>query len=84
VPVVAHVGRQPVIGVGAVALLADQPGVLEQPEMTRDAGLGQAEDAGELGDVEAVRRQHAQEPEARLVAEEAEERRRVLHIHKST
>ena len=41
--------------------------------MARDPGLREAENAGQLGDVEAIARQHAQQAEARLVAEQAEE-----------
>ena len=64
-----------------VALLADQPGVLEQAEVARHAGLRQAEDAGQLGDVEAIPRQHPQQAEPRLVAEQAEEGGRLFHIY---
>ena len=50
----AHGGGQAIVAERAVALLDHQAGVLEQPEMPRDAGLGQPEDAGQLLDVEAV------------------------------
>ncbi len=75
-------GRQPVVGEGAVAFLADQPGVLEQAEMARDPGLREAEDAGQLGDVEAVAREHAEQAQPGLVAEQAKERGGVFHIYK--
>ena len=81
VPFVADARRQPVIAEGAVALLADQTGVFQQAEVARDAGLREAEDAGQLGDVEAVARQHAQQPEPRFVAQQAEERGRLFHIY---
>ena len=76
--------RQAVVAEAAVALLADQPGVLQQAEMPRDARLRQAEDAGQLGDVQALAREHPQQAQPRLVAEQPVERRRLLHIYKST
>ena len=50
--------------------------------MPGHAGLGEPEDAGELGHVEPIPRQHPQEPQPRLVAEQAEERGRLFHIYK--
>ena len=50
--------------------------------MARHPGLRQAEDAGQLGDVEPIARQHAQQPQPRLVAEQAKERGGVFHIYK--
>ncbi len=79
---VADGRRQPVVAERAVTLLADQPGFLQQSEMPGDAGLRQAENAGQLGDVEAIPRQDAQQAEPRLVAQQAEERRGLLHIYK--
>ena len=76
--------RQPVVGEAGVLLLDDEAGVLQQPEMARDARLRQAEDAGELGDVQPLARQHAQQAQPRLVAEQPVERRGLLHIYKST
>ena len=52
--------------------------------MPRDARLRQAEDAGELGDVQALAAQDAQQAQPRLVAEQPVERRRLTHIYKST
>ena len=42
--------------------------------MPRDAGLGQPEDAGQLGDVQPLPGQDAQQAQARLVAEQPVER----------
>ena len=83
VTVVTGLRRQLVIGICAVAVLADEAGLLEHSQVTRDAGLREAEHAGELADVEPVLRQHTQEPEPRFVAQETEQRRRILHIYKS-
>ena len=79
--VVAHGGREPVVGVGAVALLADQAGVLQQAEMPGHARLRQPENAGQLVDVEAVAREHPQQPQPGLVAQQAIERGGLFHIY---
>src|SRR6185503_5347660 len=84
VVVAAEGGRQAVVAEPAVALLADQPGVLEHAEVARYARLRQAEHAGELGDVEALARQHSQQAQARLVAKQPIQRRRLFHIYEST
>ncbi len=81
---VEEAGRQPVIAEAAVALFGHEPGLLEEPEVARDARLREAEDAGELGDVQAFFRQHAQEPQPGLIAEQPVERRGLSHIYKST
>ena len=82
--VVAAAGPgQAVVGVDAVALLVDQAGVLEQPEVARHARLGQAEDAGELRHVEAVEAQRPQQPQPRRVAQHPETRRDRFDIHES-
>ena len=52
--------------------------------MPRHARLREPEDAGQLGDVQPLARQHPQQPQPRLVAEQPVERRRLLHIYKST
>ncbi len=71
----------PVVGVAGLPLLRDQRRVLEQAEMAGDAGLGEAEDAGQLGDVEALVSQQPQEPQPDVVSEEPEERRSANHIY---
>ena len=71
---------QAVIGVAGVLLLADQAGVLQQPEMARDAGLRQTEDAGEFGDVQPFAIEHAQQAQPGLVAEQTVERGHLTHI----
>ena len=50
--------------------------------MARDPGLREAEDAGELGDVEPVAREHPQQAKPRLVAQQAKERGGLFHIYK--
>jgi hypothetical protein len=68
---VAGVGerrREAEIGEPAFALLGHQPGILEQAEVPRDAGLGDPEDRGELGDVKALGVEDAEQPEPLLVA----------------
>jgi len=52
--------------------------------VARDARLREAEDAGQLGDVQAFFRQDAQEPQPGLVAEQPVERGDLFHIYKST
>src|SRR5439155_20756952 len=76
--------REPVIAETAVALFGHEPGLLEEPEVARDARLREAEDAGQLGDVQAFFRQDAQEPQPGLVAEQPVERGDLFHIYKST
>ena len=44
----------------------------------------QAEDSGELGDVEPLPAKHSKEPQPRLVAKQPVEGRRITHINKST
>ena len=72
-----------VFGVEVRTPLLHQAVVSEQPEVPRHARLGDAEDAGELRDIQAFSGQHPQDPQARLVAEQPEQGRRVLHIYKS-
>ena len=53
--------------------------------MARHPGLCDAQDAGQLADIEAILRQHAQQSEAGAVGQQAEESRGALHyIYKST
>jgi hypothetical protein len=49
--------------------------------MPRHARLGDADDAGELGDVEGIGGQEAQHAEADLVAEQPEQAGGRTHIH---
>jgi hypothetical protein len=72
------------VGESGFALFGDKAGVLQQPEMARNAGLRDAENAGELAHVQALRGDEPQQPQPRGVAEEPEERAGVLHIYKST
>jgi hypothetical protein len=52
--------------------------------MSRDAGLGDPQDAGQFRDVQALEREEPEEPEPDLVPEQPIERRGLLHIYKST
>ena len=72
--VLAERRRQAVVGVAGVLFLADQAGVLEQPEMARDAGLRQTENAGELGDVQPFAVEDAEQAQPGLVTEQTVER----------
>ena len=76
-------GVEAVVGEAARGLLGDQARVLEQAEVARDAGLGEAEDGGELGDVEALAGQHPEEAEPDVFPEQAVERGGLIHIYKS-
>ena len=76
-------GVEAVVGEAAGGLLGDQAGVLEQAEVARDAGLGEAEHGGELGDVEALPGQHPQQAEPDVFAEQPVERGGLIHIYKS-
>src|SRR5207247_11434300 len=71
--------RNPVVHEARLALLGDETRILEESEMPRDARLGDAEDSRELGDVEPLLRERAQQAEARRVRKEPEERRGLLH-----
>lgn len=51
--------------------------------MPGDTRLGQTEDAGQFGHVEPLPGEHPEQPKARIVSEEAEERRGFTHIRKS-
>src|SRR6185503_6287665 len=73
-----------VIDVAGFAFLGEQPRVLQQPEVSRDVGLCDAENPRQLRDVEAVLREHAEEAKPRRIREQAEEGRSLLHIYKST
>ena len=64
-------------------LFNDEPGLLEETQVARDAGLREAENAGQFLDVEAVLVEHAQQAEARLVAKQPVESGRAFHIYKS-
>ena len=46
--------------------------------------LGDPEDRGQLGHVQPLGRQHPQQPQPRLVGQQAEERGRGVHIHEYT
>ena len=81
--VILHAGGQAIKAVGAVALLDDQPGFLEEPEVPRHARLRQPQDAGELLDVEAVLVEHPQQPQPGLVPEQTVQRGRRFHIYQS-
>jgi hypothetical protein len=52
--------------------------------MPRHAGLRQPQDARQLGDVQPLLRQHAQQAQPRFVAEQAVQQGGGLHIYKST
>ena len=66
--------RQPVIGESGVFLFDDEPGLLQQLEVPRHARLREAEDAGQLRDIEPFLPEHPQQPEPGLVAEQTVDR----------
>jgi hypothetical protein len=84
VAAVAQLRREAVVREAAVALLGHEPCLFEQAEMPRHAGLCQPEDAGELGHVQALPGEDAQQTQTRLVPEQPVERRCSLHIYEST
>ncbi len=73
--------RQPVVAEAAIALFRDEAGVLQETEVSGHAGLREAEDAGQLRDVQALGREDAQQAQARFVAQQAVERGRLFHIY---
>ena len=81
----AVLGCEPVVDVSAFWFLDDEPRFSEEPQMARHPGLCDAQDAGQLADIEAILRQHAQQSEAGAVGQQAKESRGALHcIYKST
>ena len=73
--------RQTVIGEPGVLLLRHEGGLLQEPEVAGHSGLRQAENPRQLGDVETLASQHAQQPQPRLVAEAAGTGRRPISYH---
>ena len=65
---------QPVVAEAGFPLLGDQAGFFQEAEMTRDARLREAENRGELGDVEAMKGEDAEQPKPRLLAEQPVQR----------
>jgi len=67
----------------AAALLDDETRLFEEFEMARHARLREAQDRGQLGDVHppVPPRQYAEQPQARLVAQETEQVARLTHIY---
>ncbi len=63
---------QPEEGPGAFALALDEAGAGHQLQMARNAGLGLAEDFGEVGDVQLAVRQQREEAQARRLARGAQ------------
>ena len=63
-------GRETVVAETTVALFGDQARVFEQAQVARDARLREAQDAGQLRDVQPVAGEDAQEAQPRLVAEQ--------------
>ena len=51
------------------AFFGDEAGVLEESEMPRDTRLRDAENTGELGDVQALGRQQSQHAQPHVVPE---------------
>ena len=80
-PLSRTAGREAIEAVGAVALFDDELRFLEQAEMARHARLREAEDAGQLLDVEPVLVEHAQQPQPGLVPQQPIERGRLFHIY---
>ena len=75
-------GRE--IGEPALALFDDQPGILEQAQVPRHAGLRDPENPRQLADVEPLGAQDAQNPQPGVVAEQLEQAGGLCHIYKST
>ncbi len=67
-----------------LALLAHQAAVLEQAKVPRHAGLRNTKDSGQLGHIEPLEREESEQTQPRIVAKQPVERRRILHIYKST
>src|SRR5262249_28651469 len=80
----ADVGRDGVVGKPGLPILADDAAVLQQAKMTRHAGLGDSQNAGQLRDVQTLLAQQPEEPQPNVVAEQPIERRRLNHIYEST
>ena len=76
-------GVEAVVREAAGRLLGDQPRLLQEAQVARDPGLGQAEDGGELGHVEALAGQHPEEAEADVFPQQPVERGGLIHIYKS-
>ena len=76
-------GVEAVVGEAAGRFLGDQARVLQEAQVARDPGLGQAEDGGELGHVEALAGQHPEEAEADVFPQQPVERGGLIHIYKS-
>ena len=49
--------------------------------MARDTGLGDPEDRGQLGHVQALGVKHAEQPEPEFVSKQPEQSRCVVHIY---
>ena len=67
----------------AAPLFDDEAGFFQKAQMPRDAGLRDAEHRRELSDVQAavLPREHAQQPEPHLVAQQPVQLASLLHIH---
>ena len=76
-------GGKPIPAVDPFPLLHDQAGFLEQAEVSRHAGLRQAENASELRDVQPLGRKQPQQAQPGVVTQEAEQGRAGQHIYKS-
>ena len=63
---------------GALAVLDDQPGVDEQLQVPRHAGLRLAEDLGQVGDGQFAVAEHGDDPQPRLLADGAQRVERLL------
>ena len=57
----------------AVAVLGDQSGVAEEPQMPRDAGLGDGDDPGQLADVEPIVTEDTEQAEASRLRQQSEQ-----------
>ena len=77
--------RQPVINETCFALLRDEAGVLQEAQVPGDARLGNAQNPGQLADIETVLDQNPQKAQPRPVRKQPKEARGALHnIYKST
>ena len=75
----ASLVREPVVDEPASRSSTTSPASFSRPRCRETPGLGDAENAGQLADVEAVLRQHAQQAEAGAVGQQAEEGGSALH-----
>ena len=70
-----------VIAEPGLAFFDDEAGIFQQAQVPRHAGLGEPQDAGQLGHVEPLAVEEPQEAQPRLVAEQPEQPGGLYHIN---